>query len=142
MPKKILKPTDINKKKYLFREAFFMEIKTLSSEVKVQTFKKPLSIQENSIEPIKDGMVVPEKVEVKEPAKEEDIKKAVVDFNKFLGNSNTHIQYEYHEELKEHFVRLVNNTTNEVVKEIPSKKILDIHAAMREYLGFFVDKKI
>lgn len=73
---------------------------------------------------------------------EEDIEKVVKGLNEFLQQTNTHIKFELHDELNEYYVTVVDNQTNEVVREIPSKKILDIYAKMTEYIGLFFDKKI
>ena len=73
----------------------------------------------------------------------EQLDKAVSNFNDFIKTSpNTHLKFEYHEELNEYYVTLVNDETDEVVREIPAKKMLDVFAAMTEYLGLMVDKKI
>ncbi|MFS0821631.1 flagellar protein FlaG [Bacillus sp. 1P02SD] len=72
----------------------------------------------------------------------ENVKQVIDSLNKFLEPNNTSLKFELHEELNEYYVTIVNNDTHEVVREIPSKKILDIYAAMTEFLGFVVDKKI
>ena len=38
-------------------------------------------------------------------------------------------------------VRVIDNNTNEVINEIPNKKILDMVAKMCEMAGILVDKK-
>ncbi|MDR6123767.1 flagellar protein FlaG [Bacillus sp. SLBN-46] len=72
----------------------------------------------------------------------EKTEKVMQSMNDFLKASNTHLKFQFHEELKEYYVTLVDDTTNEVVKEIPSKKLLDMYAAMTDYLGLLVDKKV
>jgi flagellar protein FlaG len=72
----------------------------------------------------------------------EQIKEIVESMNHFLKSSNTHLKFVFHDQLKEYYVEIVNDETNEVVKEIPPKKLLDIYAAMANYLGILVDKKI
>jgi len=62
--------------------------------------------------------------------------------NDFLKASNSHLKFEFHEELQEYYVTLVDETTNEIVREIPPKKLLDMYAAMNEYLGILIDKKV
>ena len=44
--------------------------------------------------------------------------------------------------LKEYYVTIVDDRTQEIVKEIPAKKMLDMHAAMTEFVGLLVDKKV
>ncbi|MEH6940746.1 flagellar protein FlaG [Bacillus sp. JJ722] len=72
----------------------------------------------------------------------EDIENVVNSMNQFLQVSNTHLKFEFHEELQEYYVAIVDNVTQEVIKEIPPKKMLDIYASMTEFLGLLVDKKI
>ncbi|WP_246942736.1 flagellar protein FlaG [Bacillus pinisoli] len=62
--------------------------------------------------------------------------------NQFLQPSQTSLKFELHEGLKEYHVSIVDDVTKEVVREIPSKKLLDVYAAMTEFLGLVVDKKI
>ncbi|TCN26750.1 flagellar protein FlaG [Mesobacillus foraminis] len=70
------------------------------------------------------------------------VKEMVDTLNEFVQASDTSIKFQYHEKLHEYYVSIVDNTTNEVVREIPPKKMLDIYAAMTEFLGLMVDKKI
>lgn len=62
--------------------------------------------------------------------------------NKFLETTKTELRFKYHEELETYYVTLINSQTDEVVREIPSRKLMDMYAAMRDFLGLFVDKKI
>ena len=71
----------------------------------------------------------------------EKTEKVINSMNDFLKASNTHLKFQMHEKLKEYYVTIVDDTTDEVVKEIPSKKLLDMYAAMTDYLGILVDKK-
>lgn len=62
--------------------------------------------------------------------------------NTILESVNTQLRFKFHEKLNEYYVTIVDSTTDEVIREIPSKKLLDIHAAMREFVGMLVDEKI
>ncbi|MCH1625059.1 flagellar protein FlaG [Fredinandcohnia quinoae] len=73
---------------------------------------------------------------------EKDLSQVINDMNQVLGNTHTTLKYEYHEKLGKYYVSLVNDLTKEVVKEIPPKKLLDMYASMKEFLGLFVDNKI
>lgn len=72
---------------------------------------------------------------------EKEIKNAVNKINKFLEGEGTHVNYQKHEVLNQMVITVVDNKTNEVIKEIPSKKILDMVAKMCEMAGILVDKK-
>ena len=72
----------------------------------------------------------------------EKAKKMTDSMNKFLESTNTELRFKYHDELKTYYVTLINSKTDEVVREIPSKKLMDMYAAMCEFVGILVDKKI
>jgi flagellar protein FlaG len=72
----------------------------------------------------------------------EKTEKVIASMNDFLKASNSHLKFEFHDDLQEYYVTLVDDKTNEVIREIPSKKLLDMYAAMTEYVGLLVDKKI
>ena len=77
-----------------------------------------------------------------ESLKEEKLTEVVDSMNEFLQASHTSLKFVLHEKLNEYYVTLVDDLTQEVVKEIPSKKMLDMYAAMTEFVGLMVDKKI
>lgn len=62
--------------------------------------------------------------------------------NQFLQSADSHLKFIFHEELSEYYVTIVDSTTDEVIREIPSKKLMDVHAAMKEFVGLLVDHKI
>jgi flagellar protein FlaG len=69
----------------------------------------------------------------------EDVVKGM---NDFLNPVNTSIRFELHDRLNDYYVTVIDDITHEVIKEIPSKKLLDTYANMMEFVGFLVDKKI
>lgn len=76
------------------------------------------------------------------PLSAEKAKKMTESMNRFMETTNTDLRFQYHEELKEYYVTIVDSKTNELVKEIPSKKLMDMYASMRDFLGLMVDHKI
>ena len=72
----------------------------------------------------------------------EKVQEVVDGLNQFLQPTHTSIHFEYHEKLNEYYVKVVDDQTDETIQEIPSKKILDYYAAMTEFVGLMVDKKI
>jgi len=94
----------------------------------------------------------PESVKVSKPTEgnnllfekdnnEIEIKNAVSKINKILEGEGTHLQYEKHEVLNQMIIKVIDNTTYQVIEEIPSRKILDMVAKMCEIAGILVDKK-
>ncbi|GEL78703.1 flagellar protein FlaG [Tenuibacillus multivorans] len=62
--------------------------------------------------------------------------------NEFLEPVDTSLKYELHDKLDRYYVTVVDQNTDEVIKEIPPKKLLDVYAAMAEFMGLIVDEKI
>lgn len=70
------------------------------------------------------------------------VETTVEKLNNFVEPGLSDLQFVFHEDLHEYYVTVVDPLTKEVIKEIPPKKMLDMYAAMAEYMGFFIDKKI
>lgn len=83
-----------------------------------------------------------EQVYLQENVKKEDVKLAVHKINDFLEPISTNLKFVYHEELNDYYVTIVDPSTDEVIREIPPKKMLDMYVAMAQYMGLLVDEKI
>lgn len=70
------------------------------------------------------------------------VETVVEQMNGFIDPLRTNLKFVFHEELNEYYVAVVNHLTNEVIREIPPKKMLDSYAAMAEFMGILVDEKI
>ncbi|MBE3595181.1 MAG: flagellar protein FlaG [Candidatus Carbobacillus altaicus] len=79
---------------------------------------------------------------VAEKLSEHEVKKVVDGMNVILEHSGSHLKYAYHDKLGEYYVEIVDDRTNEIIKEIPPKRWLDLVATMWEQLGWIIDKKI
>jgi len=76
------------------------------------------------------------------PISKDELEKAVEKVNEFLKPVQTSIQFELHEKLDEYYVKVINNDTKEVIREIPPKKMLDMYAAMAELIGLIVNERV
>ncbi|ATA61427.1 flagellar protein FlaG [Anoxybacillus geothermalis] len=72
----------------------------------------------------------------------EKLEEVVKGLNEFLQPSHTSLKFELHDELQEYYVQIIDERTDEVIREIPPKKLLDMYVAMMEFVGLLVDKKI
>lgn len=72
----------------------------------------------------------------------ESLEKVIDAMNDMLKHAHTSSKFVLHEKLNDYYVQIVDEATQEVVKEIPNKKFLDMYAEMIEIMGIFVDKKI
>jgi flagellar protein FlaG len=70
-----------------------------------------------------------------------EVKNAVGKINKLLEGQGSHLQYEKHDVLNQMIIKVIDDNTNEVIKEIPSRKILDMVAKMCEMAGILMYKK-
>lgn len=89
------------------------------------------------------GVVPAEHVEnipSKENARQE-LEKSIEGLNKLMQSSNTHLNFVLHDRLNEYYVQVVNDQTQEVIREVPSKKMLDMVAEMKSMIGFLIDEK-
>ena len=97
-----------------------------------------------AVEPIKIH-VKPEQI-TKEETQQEKITKEMVQnrvegMNEFLEPTTTAVKFLLHEDLNEYYVQVINPLREEVLKEIPNKKFLDMYASMAELMGIIVDEK-
>lgn len=95
-------------------------------------------------EPVEVKGAVPaehaENIPGKKDARQE-LEKSIEGLNKLMQSSNTHLNFVLHDKLNEYYVQVVNDQTQEVIREIPSKKMLDIVAEMKSMIGVLIDEK-
>lgn len=71
-----------------------------------------------------------------------DEKELMDKLNKFFEKKETYIKLEKHDVFKNTFIiKIVDKETEDVIKEIPPKKILDMVASMCEMAGLILDEK-
>jgi len=78
-----------------------------------------------------------------QPVTEKSVQQAVNQANQMLttsGSSET-ISFAYEEKLNQLFVKIVDQNTGAVVREIPSKDFIRNQIALREMIGLILDKK-
>ena len=70
------------------------------------------------------------------------VQEAITKMNEMLDVNNSSSKFMYHEGLERYYVTVVDRESEEVVKEIPPKKLLDAFYEMQKMLGMIVDEKI
>ena len=108
----------------------------LSSQLRTAISEGMNDYFQNEARVINEAAYSPQKIT------KEQVQEVVDGLNQFLQPTNTSIRFEYHEQLNEYYVKVVDDKTEETIREIPSKKLLDFYAAMTEFVGLMVDKKI
>lgn len=69
------------------------------------------------------------------------ISKAVDDVNKKLNSSNAECKFSVHKATGQITVKVMDKETGDVIREIPSEKILDMVATALEMAGILMDEK-
>lgn len=65
---------------------------------------------------------------------------ALKKINNFLKDEKTHAEYSFHKDFGTLMIKIVDETTNEVILETPPQKILDMVASMCRQVGL-LDRK-
>lgn len=71
----------------------------------------------------------------------EKVKNAIADINKKIRPTHTQCEFKFHEQTNRISITVRDSETNEVIKEIPPEKTLDMIAKTLELAGLLVDEK-
>ena len=69
------------------------------------------------------------------------IKNAVEHANKTMRHAKTKCEFSYHEETKRVSIKVIDEETEEVIREIPPEETLEMISKMWELAGLMVDEK-
>ncbi|AVP54255.1 flagellar protein FlaG [Clostridium tetani] len=69
------------------------------------------------------------------------VKKAADKLNKLFEDKSTYVEYEVYGKSKSITIKILDNKTKEIVKEIPPRKLIDMVDKLCELAGVFVDKR-
>lgn len=72
---------------------------------------------------------------------EEAVVKAVERANKAIQGVDKRFEYSVHQKTGEIIVKVLNKETNEVIREIPPEKLIDLVAKLQEICGMIIDEK-
>lgn len=61
--------------------------------------------------------------------------------NKEMKPYDTQLEFSIHEKTKQVMIKVINTSTKETIREIPSEKLMDIMANLLEVSGILVDIK-
>lgn len=75
------------------------------------------------------------------PVSEKVVIDAIEKANKAIMGANKRFEFNIHEKTKQIMIKVIDTDTNEVVREIPNEKILDMVAKMCEMAGILVDER-
>ncbi|OLS03782.1 flagellar protein FlaG [Tissierella creatinophila] len=89
----------------------------------------------------KENLLVERKEEVKKEFSREDLEKAVEDANHIIFKDDKRFEFKMHERTGRMMVKLIDKETDEIIKEIPPEKILDLVASIWDLVGILVDER-
>ena len=107
-----------------------VESNTIHQSDKQQSYIKKNLNTEDKLEPVIVSEITKEELE-------QTVEKA----NQFLLGLKTQFDFKVHESTGRTVVRLIDKQTEEVVKEIPPEKMLDVLASIWDSAGILVDRK-
>ncbi|MDD5067124.1 MAG: flagellar protein FlaG [bacterium] len=114
---------------------------------------KKISSEQMNLRPVKDNNQEVEKIKAEEARKkaqsevvadrmtEQDISDAIEKMNKTIEIFNKKLKMSYDEESKRVVVRIIDSETDKVIKEIPTKEVLDYIHRLHQMIGVFIDSK-
>ncbi len=80
--------------------------------------------------------------EQQDPRKQQEaVEEAVEKMNQTAIIFDRSLRFQIHDKTKSTMVAVVDSLTDRVIREIPSKEILDLFSKMQDYLGMIFDKK-
>ncbi|ACL22197.1 flagellar protein FlaG protein [Desulfitobacterium hafniense DCB-2] len=78
----------------------------------------------------------------KEELTREDASKLAEHLNKFMVTVNADLRFEMHDGTQRLMVKFIDIKNNQVIKEFPPHELLDTLAAIRDYVGVLLDKRV
>lgn len=79
--------------------------------------------------------------ENKQQPNEKQIQNAISRVNSSMKSVRTRAEFTYHEKIKRVSIKIMNEDTNEVIREIPPEESIKMVEKMWELVGLFVDEK-
>ncbi|WP_018212545.1 flagellar protein FlaG [Desulfitobacterium hafniense] len=78
----------------------------------------------------------------KEELTREDVNDLTEHLNKFMVKVNAELRFEMHEGTQRLMVKFIDIKNDQVIKEFPPHELLDTLAAIRDYVGVLLDKRV
>ena len=77
----------------------------------------------------------------KQRVSEKEVSKAVDKLNKLFEDKSTHVQYEVYGLSHNISIKIIDDKTEQVIKEIPSKKFIEMMDELCNLAGIMLDEK-
>lgn len=116
-----------------------------STQVKAPQAKEPMVQTKKQTADATLNLSVEAKGNAAEPQKEEVVsskmKDAIDKVNAKIVPSKTRCEFSYHEDTKRVSIKVIDQNTEEVIREIPPEETLDMLSKMWELAGILVDER-
>lgn len=90
-----------------------------------------------------DKLILHGEIQGEEQKSEETmIEEALETANKAAKAFNRRLDFSVHESTGREIIRVVDTDSNEIIREIPSKKLLDAIGKLQDLMGLIVDQRI
>lgn len=114
---------------------------TIASVERSNSIDKDVNV-EISVAKIKPSQGTERQNEKKENMFKEELDQAVEKANNHFNTFNRKFEISVHEKTRRISVKILDTETDEVIREIPPEKMLDLIAGIWEAAGIAIDKKI
>lgn len=119
-----------------------MKINPVSSE-----FQVPRTVVSTDPVPAADRITRPGKeqeaqVQQEQQVTRDSLEKAIAELNKATDFVDKRLRFSIHEESERMQVFVIDNKTQEVIKEIPPEEFLNIVARIQEMVGLLLDERV
>ena len=89
----------------------------------------------------KDNLPIFKPLHLDEDVSEKVVREAVEKINKFLSGSNRKFEISVHDVTNVIMIKVIDTDTNEMIKEIPPEKMVDLMVSICEMAGIMFDRK-
>lgn len=114
-----------------------------------RTLNAGIGQRSNLVKPTKDEVYMKDETNIINESQHPEnsftpqrIIKAIEETNKNLEPTGRKLEYSIHERTNRILVKVINTQTEEVIKEIPDEKLMDMMADFCEASGILVDERI
>ncbi len=107
----------------------------VQKEIQIKQKEKPDVVDIRNLSRLSDF----DKMEL--PISDKVVIEAIERANKAISGGNRRFEFSVHEKTKSIMIKVLDSDTNEVIREIPPEKILDMVAKIWEMAGLIVDER-
>ena len=116
-------------------------IATLNNQSYTDSVGSKVTSTAENARPVSQDATSQESNELKLVNEQKRLKETVEQANKALEGSGRHFKYEVHKPTNQVVISVVDDITNQVLTEIPAKKLLDVVGNLMELAGLFIDER-